>query len=447
MSQAKMAGLMGLQQYILSQWELGTKTPTKAEGENIKNFFSKFDVEYKKGKISFKKRYVKHQYKLSAQTSNGRNGRRKEAEARDHKDGVGEIAGDLFPKERAVIALFSGIGGLALGFKQAGFSILGFAEKEKSARDMFKANFPEAINLGNDVKDITNDKLLHWHEQIKALDGIVGGPPCQGFSLAGKRDVYDPRNQLYNEFARISSILKPKFVVLENVRTLLSMMTPSGGFVKDDMVEKFDKAGYKCLYQEINAQNYGVPQSRERVLFVGIRKDINIVPAFPVPTHGKNQNMLPGIGLKPYKTFRDATKDLECLESGEESKNDRWHFAIAHPDHVIKWLKNVPEGMSAHDNTNPALRPPSGYNTTYKRIKWNEPCSTIGTNFSMISGCRNVHPSSTRSLTIREAARCQTFPDNFIFLGNYGDVRKGIGNAVPPLLAKTIAEYLLKKFY
>lgn len=112
-------------------------------------------------------------------------------------------------------------------------------------------------------------------------------------------------------------------------------------------------------------------------------------------------------------TFRDATFDLPFLESGESSL-DPLHWSISHPTHVIQWLKNVPEGHSAHENIDPALRPPSGFNTTYKRIRWDEPCSTISTNFSMISGCRNVHPSSTRSLTIREATRAQSFPDEFI---------------------------------
>ena len=111
------------------------------------------------------------------------------------------------------------------------------------------------------------------------------------------------------------------------------------------------------------------------------------------------------------------------------------------------WLKNVPEGHSAHENIDPALRPPSGFNTTYKRIRWDEPCSTISTNFSMISGCRNVHPSSTRSLTIREATRAQSFPDEFIFTGKWGDIRRAIGNAVPPILAACIAKALYQQFF
>ena len=204
---------------------------------------------------------------------------------------------------------------------------------------------------------------------------------------------------------------------------------------------------------EINAQDFGVPQSRERVIIVGVRLDSVKEFVFPTATHTSfekcNQiqlsfdNLTP---LKPYQTFRDATCELTFIESGEKSQ-DPLHWSITHPEHVIGWLKNVPEGCSAHDNADPELRPSSGFNTTYKRIVWDEPCSTISTNFSMISGCRNVHPTDTRSLTIREAARVQSFPDEFAFFGKWGDVRKVIGNAVPPLLAYMIAKDIKEQLF
>jgi DNA (cytosine-5)-methyltransferase 1 len=118
------------------------------------------------------------------------------------------------------------------------------------------------------------------------------------------------------------------------------------------------------------------------------------------------------------------------------------HQAVRHPSHVIKWLWDVKEGHSAHDNENPKDRPPSGYNTTYKRQVWQEPASTVQTTFGMISGCRNVHPISTRSLTIREAARIQSFPDSYQFTGTLGAIRTGIGNAVPPLLAYRVGLFV-----
>lgn len=185
--------------------------------------------------------------------------------------------------------------------------------------------------------------------------------------------------------------------------------------------------------------DYGVPQSRERVVIVGVRNDIDKDFDFPAATHQTDTDVLSLFDFQKHISFREATADLDFLESGEVS-TDPLHWSIVHPEHVIRWLKDVPEGCSAHDNENPDLRPPSGFNTTYKRIKWDEPCSTITTNFSMISGCRNVHPTATRSLTIREAARAQSFPDEFAFTGKWGDIRKAIGNAVPPVFAEIIAE-------
>ncbi len=191
----------------------------------------------------------------------------------------------------------------------------------------------------------------------------------------------------------------------------------------------------------MNAAEYGVPQSRERVIFIGTRKTKKDLQGklFPEITHSDSDK---ATNLKPFKTFRDATADLEKIESGEKSSKDDWHFAITHPDHVIEMLRHTPEGKSAHENPDPKLRPTSGFNTTYKRLRWDEPSSTISTNFSMISGSRNVHPSNTRALTVREAMRCQTFPDNFALSGKLGDLRRGIGNAVPPELAKVLGKHL-----
>jgi DNA (cytosine-5)-methyltransferase 1 len=191
---------------------------------------------------------------------------------------------------------------------------------------------------------------------------------------------------------------------------------------------------------EANAKNFGVPQHRERVFFVAIRMDVGISPSFPKMTHG--DGALDLFSETPScRTFADACSDLEFLESGEKS-SDPLHKAVSHPQHVINWLWDVREGYSAHDNEDPDMRPPSGYNTTYKRQVWNEPGATVQTTFGMISGCRNVHPISTRSLTIREAARLQSFPDSFKFVGTQGTIRTGIGNAVPPLLAYEIGRNL-----
>jgi DNA (cytosine-5)-methyltransferase 1 len=145
-------------------------------------------------------------------------------------------------------------------------------------------------------------------------------------------------------------------------------------------------------------------------------------------------------------TVRDAIGDLEPLENGDVSKKDKLHFAINHVERNIKWLKRTPEGKSAHQNKDPKFRPPSGYLTTYKRIWWDRPSPAITTCFSSISSQNNVHPRDTRALTIREAARIQTFPDDFKFMNSISSIRKQIGNAVPPLLAKVLAKKIREYF-
>lgn len=201
----------------------------------------------------------------------------------------------------------------------------------------------------------------------------------------------------------------------------------------DKIRDAFNQIGYLLTINSINVKDYGVPESRERLIIVGRRNDLDDF-SFP-----EKENKI--------KTFRVATEDLEYIESGENSKNDPLHWSVTHPNHVINWLKAIPEGHSAHENPDINLRPPSGFNTTYKRIMWDEPCSTISTNFSMISGSRNVHPKATRAFTIREAARVQSFPDEFVFIGNWGDIRKAIGNAVPPLFAEKLANEIYRQYF
>lgn len=332
------------------------------------------------------------------------------------------------------IALFSGCGGFAKGFSDAGFDVVGFVEIDPAARASFKSNFATSSCMAHSIEEFA---IRVQRESIDGIDVLIGGPPCQGFSLAGKRDPMDPRNTLFEFLVAASKKIRPKIIVMENVRLLLTMKNPEGQLVIDLIREQFASIGYLVDVWVTNAADYGVPQSRERIFLVANRADV-AQPIRPSITHGPIASSLFD-AVQPWQTFRNATSDLEPLESGETSVSDGLHWAVAHPEHVLKWLRETPEGESAHNNLDPKLRPPSGYNTTYKRLRWDEPSSTIGTTFGMISGSRNVHPFLTRSLTIREAARCQTFPDDFRFEGTWSDIRTMIGNAVPPLLAKTVA--------
>jgi DNA (cytosine-5)-methyltransferase 1 len=418
-SQYKLAELIGVTNQELSAWEKNKVEIPPEIQEKVEKFFFTFNENPEEHAHLFKKRIQPRNYSLASSAKKTSKNRRvfdiEEAEKNTYK----------------VISLFAGIGGMSLGFKKAGFDVVGHVEIEKSARKIYQNNFQDSVELGTDISQLSQKDIEMWKEKFGHVNVLVGGPPCQGFSLAGKRDIYDPRNQLFQDFARAASIIKPDFVMLENVRLLLSMQNPDGGYIKDDLVEAFRKVGYEMEYRVVNAADYGIPQSRERVIFLGRRIDAESL-SYPTPTHGADN-------LKPIATLRDAISDLEDLESGESSATDELHVASRHPDHVIRMLEVVPEGMSAHENVDPKLRPSSGYNTTYKRLRWDEPSSTISTNFSMVSGSRNVHPKNTRALTTREAMRCQTFPDSFKVTGTLGEIRKGIGNAVPPMLAKIFA--------
>lgn len=442
LSQANLAELSSISQHILSAFELGkTDLP-----ESICKTVAQALADKKRvAKLAEReKRYREHKYVEVPKIAE-----RVERAVRtkgniEYCRCLNELA-DLHKQkktgEMTALSLFSGCGGFSIGFSAAGFLVKGYLELEFDLRKIYKLNFPDSLELGGDITDIDASSLATIKERIGVIDVIIGGPPCQGFSLSGKRQIDDPRNTLFKHYLRFVDLFCPKVAVLENVRLLTSMKNPEGQFVKDEICEEFRRHGYKVKCFEINAKDYGVPQHRERVMFIAIRNDVPEMPSLPKITHGPGLPMFSS--ALPHRTFADACSDLAFIESGEKSSDDL-HEAVRHPAHVIEWLWDVPEGCSAHDNLDPHKRPPSGYNTTYKRQVWKEPASTVQTTFGMISGCRNVHPIATRSLTIREAARVQSFPDSYQFMGSLGAIRTGIGNAVPPLLAYEIACHIVK---
>ena len=431
LSQSKLADLLNINQAILSGIELGKQTPTP---EFVKKAVSVINNLSDEDITKLKKKRTQH-----AGTIKGRN--------KNILEYLPALPKRILPTTLNAISLFSGCGGMCLGFENAGFNILGNIEIDPELRAIYELNFPHVRLLGTDITKISDEEIKEWSKDFPAIDIIFGGSPCQGFSLAGKRQVSDPRNMLFSHMVRIAHILQPRYVVLENVRVLTSMKAPDGNFVHSHITKAFSDAGYNMEFAELNAMDYGVPQFRQRVIFIGVRKDLpELTPMFPTKKFGK-VNSSPNLfdsesNTLPYKTFYDATNDLESLQSGEASKSDPLHIAVTHPPHVIEWLRHTPEGCSAHENENPSHRPHSGYNTTYKRLRWDEPSGTIQTTFGMISASRTVHPTDNRSLTIREALRCQTFPDFFRIKGKIGAVRTAIGNAVPPKFAEVIASHI-----
>ena len=439
LSQAKLAAACKVSQALISAYELGKSELKSFQIDEIKSLLSRVDEVAHLS--TSPKRYREHRYE-EIPILPGRIGKYGKSEGADkYLSDLKDISMSHHckPKTLSALSLFAGGGGFSLGFSAAGFDIKGFSEIDPGVRNIYKSNFPDCQLVAGDVRLLSQRTLELFEMPPHSVDVVIGGPPCQGFSLAGKRDVNDSRNNLFDSYIDVVGYLKPKCAIIENVRTITSMRTPGGVLVRDAIESKLSSMGYEVALFELNASNYGVPQDRPRVIFMSFRKDIGIYPSLP-PVEFDD-----GVGLfscaESFRKFKDACSDLPYIESGGTSA-DPMHVAVNHPKHVVDWLWNVEEGKSAHDNVDVNLRPPSGYNTTYKRQVWDEPAATVQTTFGMISGCRNVHPVATRSLTVREAARIQSFPDSYVFKGNLGSVRTAIGNAVPPLLARKIADHV-----
>ena len=276
----------------------------------------------------------------------------------------------------------------------------------------------------------------------KKVNMIIGGPPCQGFSLKGKKlGLEDPRNYLFNEYLSIVAELQPEVFVIENVKALLST---SAGWFKDQIVEKVKKMGYFVDYGVLTASDFGVPQARQRAIFICAKRKKVTLPA-PIDSQ--------------KVTVRDAISDLAYLESGqgafeqdyeiapssdyqkkmrEGSKNLYNHKASNHAEIAIQKLAMIPPECGKEYLPKDLLGNQQ-FTGTWGRLKWDEVSPTIDTRFDAASNGKNNHPFLNRSITPREAARLQSFDDKFVFLGQKVYIRQQIGNAVPPLLAEAIA--------
>lgn len=351
------------------------------------------------------------------------------------------------------VELFAGSGGLGTGFANSGFNIISANDVWKAAGETYVANHPNVKYVVKDIAELTGDELLDGTGYKKSdVDVIIGGPPCQGFSTLGKRFIDDPRNKLFKEYVRLVNDIKPKFFVMENVSGILSM---EGGKVLDNILKSFNDIGYKLEYRLLNAAEYGVPQQRERTIFIGTRTDVKI--RYPKKTHTLTNEK----GLISALTLWDAIGDLPQSDDEEikeytcEPKNDYQknirngatvlvnHKPPTHNQKAINMMKYIPMGKSAwdvEDKMPKEFMPTSGYGNTYARLNANEPGMTITRNFACISSSRCIHPYLNRGLTAREAARIQSYPDNYIFKGSKSDIHLQIGNSVPPILAGKIAD-------
>lgn len=335
-------------------------------------------------------------------------------------------------KKLNVLGLFTGAGGLELGFKESGFNLLASSDIWKESESTVELNFPEVPFILEDINKLKTEDIRKIIGDIQP-DVIVGGPPCQGFSISGDKNSSDPRNKLFESYVRIVNDIKPKCFVFENVKGIKTMFK---GRYLNIVTNSFSEIGYNIHLKVMNASDYGVPQNRERVIIFGTRLDKKF--NFPKPSKKS-------IGsLKPKENVSEAINDLVKIKDKEFPN----HLILNHSDIVIERYKLIPEGEKLPP---PEMLPKEirrkNFGNTYVRLhrKKFAPTMVPGNN------AFPVHPTLNRSLTPREAARIQSFPDDFIFTGNRKNQCILVGNAVPPLLAASIANevknYLTKSDY
>lgn len=320
-------------------------------------------------------------------------------------------------KKYKYIDLFAGAGGMSLGFDKAGFDNILAVEYDKCFAETYRFNFPDHNLKVEDIKNISNDEIKEIVGNNK-IDVIIGGPPCQGFSIAGKigrNFIDDDRNQLFREFVRFVEVIKPKVFVMENVAAL---KTHNKGKTIEEIIKEFEKVGYVVKNDVLNAVDYGVPQQRRRIFIIGILDKEN---KFSFPKKSDKQI-----------TIAEALEGLPKLKSGEKSDIPN-HNAMNHSKQMLEKMSYVKDGGDRNDIPE-EIRPKSGDIRKYIRYNSKEPSICITGDMRKV-----FHFNQNRALTGRELARIQTFPDNFIFKGNAGKVQQQIGNAVPPKLAFQIA--------
>ncbi len=325
-------------------------------------------------------------------------------------------------KKFRTIELFAGAGGLALGVEKAGFETIGLIEIDKDASDTLRKNRPEWRVVNEDIADISCLNLEEYFGIQKGeLDLLSGGAPCQSFSYAGKRlGLEDARGTLFYHYAMFLEKLQPKLFLFENVKGLL---THDGGKTYQTITDIFESTGYRIRKKVLNAWDYGVPQKRERLITIGIRKDLVDRTSFEFPSPHEYKPVL-----------RDILLDCPKSEGTPYSEYKRKIFELVPPG---GYWRDIPEDV-AKEYMKSCWYMGGGRTGILRRLSLDEPSLAVLTSPSQKQTDR-CHPLEARPFTVRENARCQTFPDDWEFCGKIGQQYKQVGNAVPVNLAYDIA--------
>lgn len=338
------------------------------------------------------------------------------------------------------VDLFAGAGGLSWGLKEAGMTCLLASDHWDDAVVTYRHNMPDHQVVNADIRDLTVARLRRLLPAKP--DWIVGGPPCQGYSTVGKRNRSDPRNVLFMEFRKLVKGIKPQGFLIENVLGLKDMS------YEHEVTESFKELGYRVRFMVLTSAEYGVPQLRRRVVFVGHRE--RGLFQGPAITHEEDT----------YVSVADAIFDLPELRAGQSTDTYdklpvtpyqklmrqtedtlQGHIVSKHPDHLVKAISFIPDGGNRLAIP-PKYQPRAGFHNSYSRLASWRPAVAITQNLGKPSATRCIHPTQHRGLTTREGARLQSFPDRFHFIGGVTSQRLQVGNAVPPLLAQAVGEAL-----
>ena len=344
---------------------------------------------------------------------------------------------------------FCGIGGLTVGFELAGIQALGGIDNWEEAKQTFEHNLSPLRCLLSDLTRTTVSEIEDFFQiPAKEIDIIAGGPPCQGFSTVGKRDSTDPRNSLWHHFRNLVAVIRPAYVVIENVE---GMLVTEGGKVRDSVIASFAEIGYQMVSCLLIAADYGVPQQRKRAFFFGWLDGL-CPPEFPASCSDR------------YVTVADAIFDLPPLNAGEMCRQYKSppytdyqiarrknaplllnHEAAKHSAQLVERLKHIPDG--GNRKSIPAhLQPKSGFHNSYARLASDKPAIAVTSNMRKPSSARATHPTQHRGLTVREGLRLQSFDDDFEVLGSRTSQYLQVGNAVPPLLGLAVGKEILKAY-